>query len=143
MTGATMDLVRQIDAKVRALGEYREDPAGKDKWQSCAADVEAGRPFKGDCDEWAETAVELLFRAGVSHYQLFRCIVSTPGQVNDHMIGLVHLDDGTFCSVGDCNAPPAAVRGDAVHDYLINQVSRLGEMDENGKPRWRRWEEAP
>lgn len=43
------------DKELHGVGEH---------WTSCADEVDAGKVFRGDCDDFALTCAELLFREG-------------------------------------------------------------------------------
>jgi lysozyme len=97
-----LDLVRKIDAIVRHRSVYVHDRV--DQWRSFAKEMRADPTFqlKGDCDDWAQTALHWLSLEGVSKDRLYRAIVKSKGsRVPDHMIGLYRDDTGTYWSVGD------------------------------------------
>lgn len=135
MRRVDLELVSRIDRVVRSRATYEPDPEMDDRWTSYADAVEAGERFKGDCDDWAMTALELLFREGVPKNRLYRAMVSTTGEEIDHMIGLVQLDNGSLLSVGDTMYTP---RGSRFYD--IRQTSRMDERRSDRLPLWRYWE---
>lgn len=142
MAELTLALVRQVDAKVRSLATYKADPALRDSWTSYAKRVLGGLRFEGDCDDWAETALEVLASYDVPRSALFRALVASQGTVIDHMIGLVQMPDGSMWSIGDTFGPPARVSGDRVNGHLIIETSQVGKL-RNGLPFFKRWSGLP
>lgn len=131
-------LILQADQLVKRHATYVADPILRDDWKSYASDIERGVGFQGDCDDWAMTTLEILFRWGVPRDRLYRALVSSTGEAIDHMVGLVELDDGSRWSVGDTFGPPRRVTGDVVGQHRIMQTSRMDERLD-GLPLWRFW----
>ncbi|HYD43660.1 MAG TPA: lysozyme, partial [Phenylobacterium sp.] len=140
MTKLTLDLVRQVDATVRGLATYVPDDPKKDSWRSHAKAVMAGKPFKDDCDGWAQTALHVLALKGAPRDQLFRAMVSSKGtDLVDHMIGLVRIG-GAFWTVGDTFGPPVQVKGDRAGPHRILEVDDL--IARGGRTDWGPWDSA-
>lgn len=135
-------LILEADRLVKQYAVYVADPALRDNWKSFANDVEKGIGFRGDCDDWSMTTLEILFRWGVPRTQLYRALVSSTGAAIDHMIGIVELDNGERWSVGDTFGPPRRVRDNMAGPHKILQTSRMDER-RGGLPLWRLWGKAP
>lgn len=131
-------LILEADQLVKQYAVYVADPALRDDWKSFANDVEKGIGFRGDCDDWSMTTLEILFRWGVPRNRLYRALVSSTGEAIDHMIGIVELDNGERWSVGDTFGPPRRVRDDIAGQHKIMQTSRMDER-RGGLPLWRFW----
>ena len=74
----------KIHAKVLRLFTWAPDQETFDRfeyWSSFADDVEQGKPFTGDCDNFALTCAELLVREGYDKedVRLVTCWVETGG----------------------------------------------------------------
>lgn len=93
-----LDLINRWDRRARERWRYLADAA--DAWRSHADDVLAGRAWRGDCDDLASTALDLLARAGCPLDRLWRLIVTAAGGQR-HMVGCVQADDGRLWIVGD------------------------------------------
>lgn len=122
----TLANVRAVDDLVRSLATYVPDAALRDSWTSFHKEVMAGQPFEGDCDDWAQTAIQVLFLLGAPKSVLYRALVSSSGgEAIDHMIGLVRLPDGSMWSIGDTFGPPALVDGDKVGPHKIIETAQV------------------
>lgn len=132
----TLDQVREVDKMVRDLATYVPDPALRDSWTSYAREVEAGRPFEGDCDDWAQTALVIGCNLGWPKRQLFRALVSSTGEHIDHMIGLVDLGPDGMWTLGDTFGPPVKVdiAAGKAGPHKIIETARISE----GR-KWRKW----
>jgi hypothetical protein len=95
------DAICRLDAQARAGFTYLADPVGDDRWRSHADEALAGRPWSGDCDDLASTALDLLFRAGASLSNLYRLEVDAGSGRIDHMIACTWDDAGLAWIVGD------------------------------------------
>lgn len=129
----TLNAIRDIDWQMRVLATYKHDAALKDTWRSYATSVLAGKPFAGDCDDWASTVLDMLVRAGAPKDRLYRALVSTDGDVINHFVGIVELDNGERWTIGDTFGPPEPVNGNRAGPHHLLEVSRVSE-----KLRWRR-----
>lgn len=138
MTELTLNLIREIDTLTRGRATYVPDPALRDSWTSYAKDVEAGKRFAGDCDDWAMTALELLFNRGWPKDKLYRALVSSTGGDIDHMVGIVEMPNGEMWTIGDTFGGPARVSGQRAGQHRILQTSRMDER-RGGLPLWRYW----
>lgn len=130
----TLESIREVDALVRSRAKYVSDPELRDSWTSYAKDVQAGRSFEGDCDDWAQTTIHIMVLRGADRTKLYRALVSSTGAHIDHMIGLVELDNGELWSIGDTFGPPQKVNGRTVGPHKIIQTSKVSE-----KTLWRSW----
>jgi predicted transglutaminase-like cysteine proteinase len=98
------------------------DAPNDDVWTDHSADVLAGRPWQGDCDDAVATVLRMLSLRGVPDSQLYRVRVLTDGGVPpaDHMIGAAVDDTGAVWIVGDINSSvviPATDCPYAAYDY--------------------------
>lgn len=93
----------QADSWARRRFNYISDRPGADVWRSFRADVEANRPWSGDCDDLASTVLDLLGVEGYALTDRYRLFVSTTGRPEvDHMVGAVAFN-GRLWVVGDTN----------------------------------------
>jgi hypothetical protein len=102
-----------LDISWRRGFSYKPDPVNFDNWRDHSAEVQAGKPWEGDCDDATSTILTMLQRAGVPTSQLYRvrCLTQHGAddgiKTADHMIGAVVDDDGEVYVVGDVNLDAA------------------------------------
>jgi hypothetical protein len=90
---------------------YEEDKP-RDEWRSHADDALAARRWKGDCDDLASTALDLLVRQhpDIDLSRLYRMCVKSPecppSVPYDHMVAGAMIRPGVLVIFGDTFAHP-------------------------------------
>ena len=119
----TEEELKHWDARAREKFTYREDQ-GVDTWRSHAAEVLAGTPWSGDCDDLTATVNDLLSRAGCPLDQLYRLLVSTTRtETVDHTVACAVDDHGGFWVLGDTFRPAYPAAGMPHRGITYNRLS--------------------
>lgn len=122
--------VTAADNLAQRFFSYQPEPGKTDVWRSFADQAVAGQRWKGDCDDLASTALDLLVRAhpDVDQSLLFRLCVATPECERwvpyDHMVAAYINHLGNLVCFGDTFGVPARPRD---RGYRVAQYSRLSE----------------
>jgi hypothetical protein len=119
------------DTIARRRWTYLADPVGHDTWISHADEALNGIPWRGDCDDLAETVLDLLGRGGQALDKRWRLFADTDGDGKvDHLMGCAEDDAGTFWIVGDTGCSASI----APSDYTIIEYHRLDQFRPDGSP---------
>lgn len=115
------DLTPNIESAVQAANNlacrwftYEGERPGKDVWRSHADDAMAGKRWRGDCDDLASTALDILIRTnpGIDQSKLYRMCVRSPqcpaDVPYDHMVAGAMIRPGLLVIFGDTFAHPHA-----------------------------------
>ena len=126
--------IRVADREARGNHIYLSDPPLNDNWRSHAPEALGGRKWKGDCDDIASTALDILGKHNMPLKSRWRLLVAANGasEVN-HMVAAACDGDGHFWIVGD-TFDPTYPAGQCPH--LILHYNRLDERKGN-KAVWR------
>lgn len=110
-TCALIDLaaITRLEGDVRRGFEFRDDADGTDVWDNHTADLNAGRKWKGDCEDLVITTLQHLYEAGVPLNHMWKVIVRDPRQnyytaPGFHFVGVVEDAMGDKWVVADTYA---------------------------------------
>lgn len=108
--GDSLDVLKQIDAKVRKRFDYRKETL--DTWNAFDSVIlgTADR-FDGDCDDLAATVSAIALCAGIPRSDIgFALVADSPDKPSaDHMIGFYKGPQGNFWTFGDTFGGPRAL----------------------------------
>lgn len=123
--------IKSWDEQARRNFTYVSDGVF-DTWRSHKADVLAGRPWEGDCDDLCSTTLDLMTSDGLLLELTWRLFVSSAydGQV-DHMVGAVRDAEGGFWVVGDTFQPAYSA---LTKLHQIIEYQRMDEWHPDGSP---------
>lgn len=120
------------DAKTRDNFSYQPDPSDRDTWRSHYDDVMKGRPWCGDCDDLAETVMDILCRRGLPLENAYRLVLQASDGSGGHMAGAVVDIFKTIWIIGDTyvNRPYRAEK--LLHTPVkYNRLSEFKVVGEN------------
>lgn len=136
-TGALdAEQIYRLDGMARERFTYEGDGAF-DTWRSHAKEALSNRPWRGDCDDLATTALDLMGRAGLPLERRFMIAVDAERSGGiDHLVACAIDDKGRFWIVGDTAGPAYGARG------MPHRAVKYHRLDEIGEDRKRVWREG-
>jgi hypothetical protein len=108
--GDSLDVLKQIDAKVRKRFDYRKETL--DTWNAFDSVILGTTDsFDGDCDDLAATVSAIALCAGIPRSDIgFALVADSPDKPSaDHMIGFYKGPQGNFWTFGDTFGGPRAL----------------------------------
>lgn len=126
-----VDIVQHVHRAIWDGTIYAPDPDRKDIWGNV---VYVGSTPAGDCEEWADRAMDGLLAAGVPEDRIGVALCHTEGRENyDHAVCLVMVDDLGLMTCGDANDEHGPRQINAT-PYRFDRFMRLTEPGV-----WRLW----